>query len=217
MNRLSGVAAACLALVLTGCTGSGPGTGEAAGAAPPSAAACTAGAGSALAPASGTLVGVNLDWANQSLAGYAKELGRRPAVAVSFTDFPYGKADRANLQAAVEQIRADGQMMLLTLEPRGGLKDVTDGAVQDLAADLKAFNDAGVPVVVRFAHEMNGSWYAWSQQPVAYIAAFRKVADAVHRQAPGSSMMWAPNYGGGYPFAGGWHAAQPGTSDFGLL
>lgn len=209
-----------LALVLAGCGTNEPGadgTGTASAQSTPSAALCPADAGAALAPESGTLFGVNLDWANQSLAGYAADLGRKPAVAVSFTDFPYDGADRENLQAAVEQIRGDGQSLLLTLEPRDGLKSVTDDAVENLAADLKDFNDAGVPVIVRFAHEMNGSWYAWSQQPTAYIKAFRKVADAVHEEAPGSSMMWAPNYGGGYPFTGGKHAARTGTADFRLL
>ena len=64
-----------------------------------------------------------------------------------------------------------------------------------------------MPVVVRFAHEMNGSWYPWGQQPAAYVEAFRRVAGAVHTGAPGSAVMWAPNYGGGYPFTGGTHAA----------
>ncbi|MFP3802582.1 glycosyl hydrolase, partial [Paraburkholderia sp. SIMBA_027] len=73
------------------------------------------------------------------------------------------------------------------------------------------FNDDGVPVIVRFAHEMNGSWYAWSQQPQKYVAAFQTLAKAVHTLAPGSAMMWAPNYGGGYPFAGGKYEAKPGT------
>jgi hypothetical protein len=30
-------------------------------------------------------------------------------------------------------------------------------------------------------------------------------------------MMWAPNYGGGYPFAGGQFEAKPGTPDFAAL
>ena len=86
-------------------------------------------------------------------------------------------------------------------------------AVADLVATLRGVNDTGVPVVVRFAHEMNGSWYAWGQQPKAYVKTFRAVAKAVHEGAPGSSMMWAPNYGGGYPFLGGAHEAKAGSKD----
>ncbi|MGN6443023.1 MAG: hypothetical protein ACTHL6_14145, partial [Arthrobacter sp.] len=75
----------------------------------------------------------------------------------------------------------------------------------------------GVPVIVRLAHEMNGSWYPWSQQPVEYTAMFTQVADAVHAGAPGSAMMWAPNYAGGYPFAGGQFEAKAGSADFTAL
>jgi hypothetical protein len=170
-----------------------------------------------LAPASGALFGVNLDLHAKPLADYARDLGHKPAVSVSFTGFPYTAQEKIDLQKAVEQIRANGQMMLLTLEPMGGLSAVTPEAAQALAADLAKFNNDGVPVLVRFAHEMNGSWYPWSQQPARYIEAFRTLADAVHAQAAGSAMMWAPNYAGGYPFAGGQFEAKAGTPDFAAL
>ena len=45
------------------------------------------------------------------------------------------------------------------------------------------------------------------------MTAFRRIADAIHRLAPASATMWAPNYGGGYPFSGGAYEAKPGTQD----
>ncbi|MCU1515826.1 MAG: hypothetical protein JWQ75_547 [Pseudarthrobacter sp.] len=165
-----------------------------------------------LVPESGALFGVNLDWHNRPLADYAQDLGHRPAVSVSFTGFPYTAAEKDDLQKAVEQIRADGHIMILTLEPMNGLASVTPESAAALAKDLAEFNLQGVPVMVRFAHEMNGSWYPWGQQPAEYVAAFRTIAGAVHSAAPGSAMMWAPNYGGGYPFAGGQFEAKPGTA-----
>ncbi|MFP3579046.1 glycosyl hydrolase [Arthrobacter sp. fls2-241-R2A-200] len=170
-----------------------------------------------LVPADGTLFGVNLDWHTKSLSTFAKDLGHKPAVNVSFTGFPLTAKDEDDLRRAVDQIRADGHMMLLTLEPDGGLATVTDQTATAFAKDLAMFNDDGVPVIVRFAHEMNGSWYAWSQQPQKYVAAFQTLAKAVHTLAPGSAMMWAPNYGGGYPFAGGKYEAKPGTPEFAAL
>jgi Glycosyl hydrolase family 26 len=132
---------------------------------------------------------------------------------VSFTGFPLTATDRTNVLAAGEQVRANGGALLLTLEPHDGLDAVTSAVAKDLAGLLAAINGTGVPVLVRFAHEMNGSWYAWGQQPDAYVAAFRRVADAVHAMAPGSAMMWAPNYGGGYPFPSGPSKAQSGTAE----
>lgn len=179
--------------------------------------ACEVADRASLVPPSGALFGVNLDLHTKPLARYAEDLGHRPAVSVSFAGFPYTAEEKQNLAHAADQIRADGHIMLLTLEPMNGLAAVTDEAVAVLAEDLAGFNADGVPVVVRFAHEMNGSWYPWSQQPAAYVEAYTRVANAVHATAPGSAMMWAPNYGGGYPFAGGQFEAKPGTADFDLL
>ena len=86
-------------------------------------------------------------------------------------------------------------------------------AATDLADRLAAYGADGVPTIVRFAHEMNGSWYPWGQDPAAYVATFRLVADTVHAGAPTGGMLWAPNQGAGYPYAGGrvrGEAGQPG-------
>lgn len=120
------------------------------------------------------------------------------------------------LQAA-QQAAGAGAVHLLTLEPTAGLAALTDDVVGDLVALLQEVTGSGVPVIVRFAHEMNGSWYAWGQQPEEYVAAFRRVATAVHEQVPGAAMMWAPNYGGGYPFDGGAHAAPDGSAAAAVL
>ncbi len=170
-----------------------------------------------LVPSSGALFGVNLDLAAKPLAQYAADLGHKPAVSVSFVDFPYTDQDRTNLQQAAAQIRKDGQMMLLTLEPKNGLSAVTPDAIAGLVKDLAALNGQGVPVIVRFGHEMNGFWFPWSQQPVEYRTAFTRVADAVHAGAPGSAMMWAPSYAGGYAYPGRLNDARPGTPDFAAL
>ncbi|MEF3122575.1 glycoside hydrolase family 26 protein [Kocuria flava] len=178
---------------------------------------CTAADRSELVPETGALYGVNLDGEDRSLGAYAERMGHKPAVSVSFTGFPYDEQGAGYLRMAADQVRADGRILLLTLEPEGGLAEVTEEVAQELAADLAEVNASGVPVIVRFAHEMNGSWYAWGQQPTAYVEAYRRVADAVHEQARGSAMMWAPNYGGGYPFSGGQYEAEPGTADFAAL
>lgn len=180
----------------------------------PTARACRVLDRAALAPTTGALFGVNLDWRAKSLERYAFDLRHKPAVSVSFTGFPYTEEEKTELQRAVVQIRANGQMMLLTLEPANGLSEVTAESAETLARDLAEFNDDGVPVVVRFGPQMNGSWYPWSQQPARYIEAFRTLAGAVHTLAPGSAMMWAPNYGGGDQLGGGQYEVQPGTADF---
>lgn len=178
----------------------------------PAGSACRTG-GAPLVPRSGVWFGASLDWAHDSVPAYSRRLGATPAVDVSFVQLPLAAGDARNLDAAVRQVRRAGGMLLLTLEPQQGLAAVTDAVARGLAARVARYQAAGVPVLVRFAHEMNGSWYPWAQQPAAYVAAFRRVAAAVHHGAPGAAMLWAPNYGGGYPFAGGAHQAPAGSAD----
>ena len=223
LRRLSGLVAGAVAtaLAMAACSSAAPTTapgaarptGPTASAPPSPSTSCTPVAVSAKAPDPGALLGVSLDWANDSVADYTQRLGRAPGVVVTFTRMPLGGEDRANVAAAAAQTAEQGGMLLLTLEPVGGLDTVTDDAIDGLVTVLQEANASGVPVVVRFAHEMNGSWYAWGQQPQAYVKTFRAVAAAVHAEAPGSSMMWAPSYGGGYPFLGGAHEAKPGSKN----
>jgi hypothetical protein len=123
------------------------------------------------------------------------------------------RQEKGWLDQAVDQARGTGSTLLLTLEPRRGLDAVTTARARALAHRLARYNGDGVPILVRFAHEMNGSWYPWSQQPAAYVAAFRRVATAVHALTTRSAMLWAPNYGGGYPFTGGPYQAAAGSAD----
>ena len=169
------------------------------------------------APDTGAWFGVSVDWSHDSLRAYSRRLGHRPAVAVTFAGFPMSRQEQGWLDQAVDQAKGTRSTLLLTLEPHDGLAAVTRVRAERLASRLASYNRAGVPVLVRFAHEMNGSWYPWSQQPAAYVRAFRVVADAVHRGTPRSAMLWAPNYGGGYPFTGGPYQAQPGSADAAAL
>jgi hypothetical protein len=168
-------------------------------------------------PVDRTYFGVNLDWADLTPAEYNQALGHRAAVFVQFFQFPMTGADFAYLDATVNSVKAEGGMLMVTLEPWGGLETVTPEAVEALVEKLAEYNAKGTPMFVRFAHEMNGSWYPWSQQPSAYIQVFRMVAESVHREAPGTAMVWAPNYGGGYPFIGGPFEIQSEHPDFLLL
>jgi hypothetical protein len=168
-------------------------------------------------PEDGVSFGVNLDWENDSIAEYSRRLGKTPAVFVLFAAFPMDESARGYVKDIASQLAQSRSSLVLTLEPMQGLESVTPVAAQALAAYLGEINALGTPVFLRFAHEMNGSWYSWSQTPLEYISAFRKVASAVHADAPGTAMVWAPNYGGGYPFRGGKYTASPGTPAYDLL
>jgi hypothetical protein len=160
---------------------------------------------------------VNLDWGDDSAAAFSARLGLPPSALVYFASFPISPHEQPGLESFFQQATDGGAIALLTLEPFGGLHTATTTEVNGLADYLAGKNRSGVKVIVRFGHEMNGSWYPWSQQPAAYRQAFRVIADAIHARAPQTAMMWAPNYGGGYPFAGGRYCAPLSGDDFKTL
>jgi beta-mannanase len=72
------------------------------------------------------------------------------------------------------------------------------------------------PVVIRFAHEMNGFWYPWCEQsngnrPGDYVRAWRRVHDLfTEAGADNVTWMWSPNVT--YPGAGPLARYYPGDS-----
>jgi len=164
----------------------------------------------------GVRFGVQLDWQTDSPAAFARRAGIKAVVYGEFVEFPFRPDVRGWLGAKSAEVAAAGGVLMLTVEPNDGLGTVTDAALAGLTATLRSWNDSGTPVLVRFAHEMNGSWYAWAQQPNRYVTTFRRVAAAVHA-APASHILWSPNEGGSYPYTGGTYAARPGTAEFAAL
>ncbi|HEY8701829.1 MAG TPA: glycosyl hydrolase [Arthrobacter sp.] len=160
--------------------------------------------------------GVQLDWQQDSVAGYASRFGATPAMFGRYVSFPLTPEEEKEVGEEVAALASAHSAMMLTLEPRNGLDTITPAVLATFSQQLTAWTRKGVPVMVRFAHEMNGSWYAWGQQPALFIEKFRQVAAAVHT-VPGSTMLWSPNEGGSYPFPGGPHEAKPGTTAFSAL
>lgn len=144
--------------------------------------------------------GADLDWATDNAGDYVSRLGFAPGVFGTSVPYPVVDADRAALDTSIAQIGAYGATALITVRIAVPLADLDAEMANDFAALMARYNGQGVPVIVRFAPEMNGSWQLWGQQPTGYVAAFRAVAAAVHRDAPDTAMLWSPNYGGGYPF-----------------
>jgi hypothetical protein len=166
--------------------------------------------------------GVQLDWATDSPRDFEKRSKLRPAVYGEFLEFPFRPEVAVWLDDKIQAVKAANGIFMLTLQPgmggdgAEGLKAVTPKALADLGDVLRRWNGEGVPVIVRYGQEMNGSWYPWDQQPKEYVKSFRRVADAVHA-APYSRMLWSPNEGGGYPYHGGQYEAKPGTKAFSIL
>lgn len=142
------------------------------------------------------------------LDAVASQIGRMPAIVLWYQAWGgnYATFDPSLLQT----IAARGAMPMITWEPwspSGGL----DQPAYQLSAIARGDQDAyidtwangiaayGGPVYLRFAHEMNGSWYPWAagvngNSSVNYIAAWRHVHDRFAAAgATNVRWVWSPN------------------------
>jgi hypothetical protein len=140
--------------------------------------------------------------------------GERPALLGFFKDFR-----QAPPITELDAVLARGATPILAWEPWAAGAGVDQpayslAAIADGAHDgyLKSWGNAlakwGKPVMLRFAHEMNGDWYPWSEavngnSPGDYVRAWRHVHDVLTAQgATNVRWVWAINAGGPVPVAG---------------
>jgi hypothetical protein len=95
-----------------------------------------------------------------------------------------------------------GAVPMITWEPQdAGLRSIAagaqDGYLAKIAREVAGYRHV---VYIRFAHEMNGNWYRWGNQPVAYVAAWRHVWAIFHEAgASNARFVWAPDLIAGVP------------------
>ncbi|WP_426227798.1 glycoside hydrolase family 26 protein [Pseudarthrobacter sp. DSP2-3-2b1] len=142
------------------------------------------------------------------LDAVAALVGESPGIVLSYKDFR-----QAPPVFELESVVQRGAMPLLTWEPWIAGAGVTQPAyalaritagdfdpyISQWAAALASW---GKPVMLRFAHEMNGDWYPWAEavngnSPGDYVQAWRHVHALVSAAgATNVNWVWAPNGGG---------------------
>ncbi|KAJ1550843.1 hypothetical protein HK096_004679, partial [Nowakowskiella sp. JEL0078] len=112
----------------------------------------------------------------------------------------------SQLDNIVTTLRGVGCILVLSCDPWEGFANVSDASISKFADKMAEINSYGIPVFIRPAHEMNGPWYIYGQQPSAYIDFHRKIVKAVRAKTKYSQfkqLVFAPNIGIGYPWASG--------------
>jgi hypothetical protein len=158
-----------------------------------------------IGPKTGSYFGVAPSWPqfNFQLAPMVKDIGIEAASYVVFTRFPLDNDAIWALNTTLTQIAAQKTIAIVTPEPVFGLESVTVANVTAYVNVLRKYESMGATIIVRFAHEMNGSWYPWGQTPAAFKAAFQRFSKILRAKTKYATMLWAPNIGPGYPYSGG--------------
>lgn len=149
---------------------------------------------------------VSNGWADAELDEVAEIAGQQPSVVLHYLGF--GDELHAEQLGAV---RRTGATSLLTWEPfdwqvattdqpQYRLRRIIDGEfdpyLQRTAETLRSFDG---PVLLRFAHEMNGDWYPWSERANGngageHIAAWRHIHGLFERAGVDNvAWVWSPN------------------------
>jgi hypothetical protein len=143
------------------------------------------------------------------VADWAAGVGAPPAYLARFEAFSRG----ATLDSFLAETERQGLRRVLVswepwrpvpdelgvreqFRPQPGYRnaDIAAGAQDDyivrFAQSLATFSGR---VDLRYAHEMNGTWYPWSHDPVGYRRAWRHVVRLVRSQARNVRFVWSVN------------------------
>lgn len=153
-----------------------------------------------------------------------KQVGKGIPFVLSFTDrwswqygFPTGYADI---------LWDTGHLLVITWQPQTELASIIAGKWDGyILAWAKAAKKYAHPVMIRFGHEMNGTWYPWCgvnngggkstgygdptkpDGPERYVDAYRHVHDLFTKVGATNVLwVWAPNVGN--PVGAPWNAVE---------
>ncbi|HEY6549846.1 MAG TPA: glycosyl hydrolase [Solirubrobacterales bacterium] len=145
----------------------------------------------------------------KALDTYASMVGRKPDIVMDYSN----PTDPLLTKTEVSNLQARGQTPLVTWQlyqsgwggPTVSLQDIAAGKYDShfrrAAAEAKAMPFG--EILIRFAHEMNGTWYGWSGNPAAYVEAWRRAVSIFREEnVTNVKWVWSPNVDyGNYPFA----------------
>jgi hypothetical protein len=134
-------------------------------------------------------------------------------IPLSYPPPPFEQLDTLSTDAAI----------YLSLYPIVPFQNITDLDLHRIAYQVLALNIHGRKVFLRPAPDMNTSWRPYGQCPIAFLAFWKRLYDAVRSASSIASafsnnvnygamtaFVWAPHVGAGYPWRdAGYHLAAP--------
>jgi hypothetical protein len=144
----------------------------------------------------------------QPLASFEQMVGRDVSIANWYVDFTTPEFDAASATAIADQ----GITPMITWQPMDSnlpnpvdqpgytLESIINGSWDGLLTTwAKEIASWGRPIMLRFAHEMNGNWYPWDEgvngnASGQYVQAWRYVHELFHKNgATNVEWVWSPN------------------------
>jgi len=152
------------------------------------------------------LIGFHIDWMQIQPEPLAAEIQRNPAIINAFLDLNDAiepPIDWDMLRWHGSEVQKVGGIFELTMQPNAGIANVSDATLRRLAEECRTINEKGVPIYLRYGHEMNGDWTTYGLKPFDYVTGYRKMAGFIREYTNLTALVWSPNIGINYPFRGG--------------
>jgi hypothetical protein len=155
------------------------------------------------APATGVLFGAKPGYYQSDVSAFESLVGRKLDIRQVFYDWSKAWPD-----SRAGDDDAHGRIPLISWKGTN-LAGITSGSYDALIRDrARAVKNLGFPIFVRWAHEMNASWYPWGRQPTAYVTAWRRIHAIFEQEgATNVAWVWSPSIP-----QGDWDAYYPGDA-----
>ncbi|KAH9244623.1 hypothetical protein BASA81_017955 [Batrachochytrium salamandrivorans] len=155
------------------------------------------------------LIGFHLNWAIERPSDIRTLASWAPAITNAFMSFDSTLAvpfDYNLLTWHVWQVSLVGGIFELTIQPVS-IDTIPDTMLDQFAQSLRDLNAKyGVPILLRYGHEMNGDWTTYGYQPTAYTSGFVKVAKLVRKYTNMTAMRTQyPKHQSAYSHDNGLH------------
>lgn len=136
----------------------------------------------------------------ETLDAYRARFGRYPAIALNFRDLDQPLV----YPGEGEGLRSRGVTPMLTVEPvvtrQGREEEIPNAAIAagrydtEIEADARAAKRFGAPLLLRYAQEMNATWFPQrSADPAEFVAAWRHYVAIFRREGAGNvAFVWTP-------------------------
>lgn len=136
------------------------------------------------------------------LATFEQNAGKKVAI-INFWQYWAGSNSAVNV-TLLQNAANHGSVPMITWVPRAldgsnpnwyDLGTIRAGGQDSyIRSSAQALKTYGGPVLLRFAHEMNGNWYPWGDEPQLYITAWKHVHDIfTSAGATNVKWVWSPN------------------------
>lgn len=168
---------------------------------------------------------------DDAIDAFALTVGRQPDIVQIAIGWETDRWD----SGLIDRITARGSVLMISWEPwdyrqkvhpedqpKYSLSNILNGTFDDYIDEwAEGLAKDGRPVLLRFAHEMNGNWYPWDEQvngnePGSYVATWNYLQERFAAAGADNVIwVWSPNtaYPGSLPLPG----LFPGSDSVDLL